>query len=255
MPNPAGYSETIVTPKASRNVEAHWSFTATKTGQSVILPDGRCDLIIRYNIYNDDKPIPIITGPGTRAFTVDFAKGDSWAGVRLRPNFGWLLWQDQINDAADKLVNGHEAIILVPELAALDRADLFDNILTDVIAQRASRHSNLHQDNYALPALDMIHMSGGRLGPEQLAKFVGCSSRHLNRVFKASVGLSIKMYAQLVQFHRTLALVQKERMPIAAAAFEGGYSDHAHLTRSFRRFSGFAPSNVPNDLTLPELFG
>lgn len=255
MPIPAGYSETIITPKASRNVEAHWSFTATKTGKSIILPDGRCDLIIRFNAYNDAEPVVIVTGPATRAFTVEFVDGDSWVGVRLRPGFGRLLWQDRINDAVDEMVNGYAALALVPELANLDRTDVFGDALVNVIAQRASRISSSYQDGYTLSALDMIHMSGGRMGLEQLAKLSRCSSRHLNRVFRSSVGLSVKMYAQLVQFHRTLALVQTNRMPITAAALEGGYSDHAHLTRSFRRFGDIAPSNLPDDLTLPKLFG
>jgi hypothetical protein len=33
---PIGYQETIVTPKASRSVEAYWSFTADKPGQSLV---------------------------------------------------------------------------------------------------------------------------------------------------------------------------------------------------------------------------
>lgn len=255
MPIPFGYRETIITPKVSRNMEAFWSFKATKKGHSIILPDGRCDLILRYNMQNINELIPIVTGPATRPFTVNFVEGDSWLGVRLRPGFGRLLWQNELREAADKTIRGDEALLLVPELSKLDRTSDLDSFLTKVIVKRVSHFSNSYKDEYTLPALNMLHMSGGRLGLEQLAMYVGCSSRHLNRLFKISVGLQVKTYAQLVQFHRTLALVQKERMPISAAAFEGGYSDHAHLTRSFRRFGDIVPSKIPDALTLPKLFG
>lgn len=255
MPIPIGYKETIITPSCSRHMEACWSFKATEAGDHVVLPDGRCDLIIRYNIRNDANFIPIVTGPATRPYTVSFVEGDSWVGIRLRPGFGRLLWQNKMVDAADNAASGAEALLLVPELAQLNHTSGFDSFLTSVIANRVSHFSNLHQDGYTLPALNMLHVSGGRLGLDQLAMHVGCSPRHLNRLFKTSVGLQVKTYAQLVQFHRTLAFVQKERMPIAAASFEGGYSDHAHLTRSFRRFGGIVPSKIPNALTLPKLFG
>jgi transcriptional regulator GlxA family with amidase domain len=103
-------------------------------------------------------------------------------------------------------------------------------------------------------ALDALHVSGGRRRIDELSKYAGCTTRQLNRMFRSNVGLSAKTYAQLVQFHRTLKLIQCERLSITVAAFEGGYADQAHLTRAFQRFGGFTPSNVPHDLSLPMLF-
>jgi AraC-like DNA-binding protein len=236
-------------------MEACWSFKATEAGEQVVLPDGRCDLIIRYNMNHDSGFMPIVTGPATRPYTVSFVEGDSWVGIRLRPDFGRLLWKSKIVDAADNAARGDEALLLIPELAQFDNKSTPETFLASVIANRVAHFSNLLQDKYTLPALNMIHVSGGRLGLNQLAMHAGCSPRHLNRLFKTSVGLQVKTYAQLVQFHRTLAFVQNEQMPITAASFEGGYSDHAHLTRSFRRFGGIVPSKIPNALTLPRLFG
>lgn len=103
-------------------------------------------------------------------------------------------------------------------------------------------------------ALDTIHFSGGRIRVDRLADTVGCSSRHLNRLFRANVGLGCKIYIQLAQFHRTLRLVGSEGISLTDAAFEGGYADHAHMTRAFRSFGGFAPTSIPENLTLPTVF-
>jgi len=49
-------------------------------------------------------------------------------------------------------------------------------------------------------------------------------------------------------------LIVEERLSISDAAYEGGYADHAHLTRAFQRFGGFAPSAIPEDLVRPSVF-
>lgn len=250
MPIPVGYHETIITPEASRSVEAYWSFTAEKAGGGLVLPDGRCDIILQYNIHSFDAPTPIITGPATQAYIVKYKAGDRWLGMRLRPDNGCALWASRISHAADTVLSGPEALALLPRLAALngshptvsDLAKTVGGLMTLSINRRVNR------------ALGALHTSGGRIQIEKLAEFVGCTPRHLNRIFRSHTGLSAKTYAQLVQFHRTLKLIQREHLPITGAAFEGGYADHAHLTRAFRRFGGFTPSDIPEELSLPTLF-
>lgn len=250
IPIPIGYRETIVTPKASRNVEAFWSFTADKSGQSLVLPDGRCDIILRHNINRPHSQIPVVTGPATEAYMVAYEAGDCWLGTRLRPNNGVTLWGARIADAANKVLRGQDAVDLVPSLQNRTGTEMTLTDLAGVMVAKTPTIAELRTTR----ALDVLHTSGGRIGIEELAAFVGCSARHLNRLFRSQVGLSAKTYAQLVQFHRTLKLVQREHLPITIAAFEGGYADHAHLTRAFGRFGGFTPSQIPKDLSLPALF-
>lgn len=250
MPIPVGYHETIVTPEASRSVEAYWSFTAEKAGGGLVLPDGRCDIILQYNIHSSDVPVPIITGPATQAYTVEYEVGDRWLGMRLRPDNGCALWTSGIAHAVNTVLIGPEALALLPKLATLNSSNLTISDLSNTVGVMTTHNIN----RWVSRALGALHTSGGRMQIEKLAEFVGCTPRHLNRIFRSHTGLSAKTYAQLVQFHRTLRLLQREHLPITGAAFEGGYSDHAHLTRAFRRFGGFAPSEIPDELALPTLF-
>lgn len=249
IPIPIGYQETIVTPKASRNVEAYWSFTASKHGHSLILPDGRCDIIFRHNIHSTDTPTPVVTGPATQPYAVEYDVGDSWIGMRLRPSSGVALWQGKINNAANYVLRGPKALGLLPELAALNNRSLTQAKLEQALA--AIQLPNV--DPRLTRALDALHLSGGRMRIEKLSQFACCSTRHLNRMFRCNVGLTTKTYAQLVQFHRALNLIRSEHLPITDAAFEAGYTDHAHLTRAFRRYGGFFPSKIPQDLSPPML--
>lgn len=254
MPIPLGYQESIFTPKASRGMEARWTFSADKRGKSLILPDGRCDVMLRYNSGRPEAPVPLVTGPATRPYTVECQPGDSWLGIRMRPHKAVVLWRQRLSSAADAVLRGAEAVSLMPGLAVFDRQNLSLASLAEAVQALLPPDDATAPDDRISDVLNAVHASGGRLRIEALATFAGCSPRHLNRVFGASIGLPIKTYAQLVQFHRTLKLICDEKLPVADASYEGGYADQPHLTRAFRRFGGFAPSRIPDELTVPALF-
>lgn len=243
---PAGYHEAIVTRASLRRVEAVWSFVATKAGQSLVLPDGRCDIILRRHSDRPDQITPVVTGPATQAYRVTFTKGDQWFGIRLRPEHGAALWQADLCGAQDRVLRGQAAQKQLPTLAGLDGRDWTAEALPRALPQSAQ----IQADPRVTRAIDLLHATGGRLRVADVAQRVACTSRHLNRLFRRHVGLAAKTYAQLVQFHRALRLIQTKRVPVMSAVFEAGYADHAHMIRSFRSFGGFTPSNVPPDLTL-----
>lgn len=231
-------------------MEARWSFTANHAGRSLILPDGRCDIILRYNVHSSNSPAPIITGPATQPYWVEYATGDSWLGLRLRPASAGLLWQDQLERAVDIVLRGEAVFERLPKLATVNGCNLTLNHL----AMAIDITTTCVVDQRLIRSIETLHGSGGRMRVEKLSEYVGCTSRQLNRLFRSNVGLSTKVYSQLLQFHRTLKLIQRDNLSITDAAFEGGYSDHAHLTRAFKRFGGFTPSNVPQSLVTPSLF-
>lgn len=247
---PLGYNEALETPKASRSAEALWSFRAASSGRSLILPDGRCDLILRASGGDPDRFIPVVTGPATSAYTVHYDKGDVWYGVRLRPDRALALWGSLIDQAEDQVLRGAAVRQITPKLIGAECGKSPVERLLRSVPDETNRDSS----NALNRALDVIHVAGGRIRVEKLAEFSACSSRHLNRLFRRNVGLSVKTYIQLAQFHRTLRLICSKGISLTQAAFEGGYADHAHMTRAFRRFGGFAPTSVPDDLALPAVF-
>lgn len=204
---------------------------------------------MRNHVSTPDEVTPVITGPATLPYRVDYDTGDQWFGIRLRPEHGAALWQGDLGNSLDSVLRGPEALDRLPSLAPLHGATLTLDALAHII--RAQTWPDI--DPRLTRAIDILHASGGRLRIDALAKFVACTARHLNRLFRRNVGLSAKTYAQLIQFHRTLKLITIGNVPIVAAAFEGGYSDHAHMVRTFRRFGGFTPSGIPTDLSLPSI--
>lgn len=75
MQIPVGYREVIETPKGSRTTEATWSFRAREAGTSVVLQDGRYDLIPRASASRPNEYVPFVTS----AYSANFEKVCFWA--------------------------------------------------------------------------------------------------------------------------------------------------------------------------------
>ena len=69
------------------------------------------------------------------------------------------------------------------------------------------------------------------------------STRTRQRRFLRVVGMSFTAMRQIERARRAVALL-REAVPIADVVWRCGYYDHAHLTRSLRRFIGVPPSRV-----------
>lgn len=97
-----------------------------------------------------------------------------------------------------------------------------------------------------LQAWALLERSRGRLTVSALAGAVGLSPRHLGTLFRREVGRSPKQVASLMRFeHASTSLARAVRMrgraDLADLAAEIGFSDQAHLTREFTRYTGVGP--------------
>jgi AraC-like DNA-binding protein len=118
-------------------------------------------------------------------------------------------------------------------------------LLDDFVSSRIERARPMHRE-IAWAVSELERTRGGiRIG--SLAEQLGCSRKHLRQRFLEQVGTPAKQLAQLLRFNhvvgrlRTLPSLAPERH-LAALALACGYADHAHLSREFRRFSGWTPS-------------
>ena len=252
---PEGYREQVFTAQKARSVEAVWDHVEPAAGRCLILPDGRCDVIVRFNPQRGGGARLVVTGPATAPYWVSFEAGDRWIGVRMRPERGVLLWGGDLAGAENQVRIGAEATALVPALAGLGQTSANEATMRAILL-RFVEGLALHPGGHRVGrCVSRLHMSGGRMSVRELAERSGCSARHLNREFRGAVGLPVKTYAGVVRFHRALGLLSEDQLSLSEAAFEAGYADQAHMTRAMRRFGGFVPSDIPRDLIRPDVAG
>lgn len=82
-----------------------------------------------------------------------------------------------------------------------------------------------------------------------VATALGVSERHLRRVFRETLGVSPKEFAQLERFHLALREARKGAgASWASIAVGAGYYDQAHLIAEFRAISGVTPRVLLGEL-------
>lgn len=74
-----------------------------------------------------------------------------------------------------------------------------------------------------------------------MAEAVGLSPSRLMHVFTESIGIPLRPYLSWLRLQRAAAAIVSGA-PLTEAAHEAGYADAAHMSRSFKRMLGVAPS-------------
>jgi AraC-like DNA-binding protein len=125
-------------------------------------------------------------------------------------------------------------------IASRSPAEALD-ILEDTL--RALLRPGFVPDDLALTACRLIEGDPG-IPIAELAARCGVSHKSLISAFRRHCGVTPKAYADLCRFHRFLSdLPLGGEMPTwSSLVSETGYYDQAHFVRSFRRYTGFTPS-------------
>jgi AraC-like DNA-binding protein len=95
----------------------------------------------------------------------------------------------------------------------------------------------------ARTALRLSHAAAHATDTQALARLEGVTRRQLERDFRRRLGLSPGAFARVARFQRAAAAVSAGAS-IADSAALHGYADQAHLTRSFRLYSGLTPREL-----------
>ncbi len=78
---------------------------------------------------------------------------------------------------------------------------------------------------------------------EELAALVELSPGRLMHAFSESIGIPLRPYLGWLRLQRAAAAIAAGA-PLTEAALRAGFSDAAHMSRSFRRMLGVAPSSL-----------
>lgn len=120
-----------------------------------------------------------------------------------------------------------------------ERFDLLDELLLARLAEGRMPSPEVAR------AWRLLAASAGRVPIAGLCAEVGWSRKHLVDRFKEQIGLSPKVMARVLRFHRAKVMLEQRALPsFAEVALACGYYDQGHLNREFRTLAGFTPSQM-----------
>ena len=205
-----------------------------------VFPDGCIDMVF----INDEAPV--VVGPWGKPFVARFPVGTKIVAARWHPGRAPALLglpaAELLNQSValrdvwrGGLSSSFEQVCEQPNLRA--RRSSLEDLLLSLLAD-------------AEPSDPIVNASiqwlarhpHGRVG--QLSRWIGISSRHLQRRFSASVGYGPKSFQSILRFQRVLHFAGRagRRRGLADLSADAGYADQAHMTREVQRFAGCPPT-------------
>lgn len=207
-----------------------------------VLPTGRAQLIFDLDgvsamlVGPSFAPLDIVRIQPTRSLGVVFDHG------ALTP-FVAPTVPDLVNRSVD-LADIWTLGSLLDELAGMETAS----------AQRRIGHelATRRQPDDGGCALTMEAARAVRSGvdPASLSGKMSIDRRELVPLFRRTIGVGPKHFANLQRFRRSLRAMRAPSPPsLAAIAADHGYCDQAHLTRETQSFAGVAPTSLLGEVT------
>lgn len=85
----------------------------------------------------------------------------------------------------------------------------------------------------------------GNINITGLEAKLGITGRHLERLFKARVGLTPKEIGKMIRLNYAFTCLEKNPgMSLTSLSHESGYYDQAHFSRDFKKIAGISPSRL-----------
>lgn len=229
-------------------VEALWCYRAATTLPQLILPDGRMDLVAHGLPAEDGALIRVwlaLAGPADQPGTLSAVAGQVSVGVRFRIGWGGTCLGVDPATLRNRVLVGREVVrrtgLRAEPILGATSVPALRAALVAAVQEMNGRARPGPAHARAMAAIDA--MQAASPDERQGRAEHDAAPRTLRRDVVAAAGLPLRSLAGILRFQRAMRLWKAgEVVTLGELALEAGFSDHAHMTREFRRFGGFTPS-------------
>lgn len=181
----------------------------------------------------------VVTGATKKAVFLRLSGHVEAWGIRFHPGGAYPFLQRDMGKLTDLVIRAedfthlHDALGRVRGLS--DGVDVLNSSLL-------SRLETVSPDLWLQQVIADIQTAQGHVRVADLAAARGVSSRSLERRFQKAVGLSPKVYAQIVRMELSRALIKSaETQTLTDIGLVANYYDQAHFIREFKTFVETTP--------------
>ncbi len=242
-----GFNEVEIDALENKSVEAVWTYYKIEDKSHTVIPDGRADLILTFDILLGGKLSnirPITCLPFTKALVMNIKAHQGFIGIRLRAGAADSFLNTPISHITDSLPSGEYALAHAPWLENLCRDKSSVNQLFTNINQHLSVKPTQTSSSMVTDILSLIHEAQGLTQVSTIAQQINVSERTINRQFSNAVGLSPKQFSSIIRLRRAMECLAVPNYAISSIAIDCGYSDQAHMTRELKNYMGQTPTRL-----------
>ncbi|WP_461534205.1 helix-turn-helix domain-containing protein [Sinomicrobium sp.] len=115
--------------------------------------------------------------------------------------------------------------------------------IISLFLEEIAKNSSLNPDKSILLAINLIVQFKGKISVSELRNKLFLTERTLERRFVKEVGVTPKVFCKIIQFQNSLAQIKNEASnSLTGIAYENGFSDQSHFIKTFKKYTGFTPS-------------
>ena len=244
-------------------VECYWSVRGKSSDFWTVYPDAAMDILFNFGSYIETRNESSFAETATEdksgrelsknsAFVIgnmfvpiqsSSAGETDLFGIRFHASgLGRIIRVPlaEFNDASLPLQSVYKLSPEVEQLRPLglqERVNMLDRWLLKRITFSSSKPEAWEY------CLNAIVAKSGNVNVYDLSRDVGISQKQMERKFIEKVGPTPKQFAQLLRFRKLREYLEKrQNESLMNVAFDFDFTDHAHLTKFFRKFAGITPT-------------
>lgn len=213
-----------------------------------VIPDGCIDILFSCN---HEKPSANVCGSVLQRKSISLQADHEYFGVRFLPNQETKNMRYSLKETVDR------------EVPLADMISIDESIVSEIIYKQGFHEkialfkqmikSNIFSEDSSPTiikySLNRIYARKGNISINQLAEETGYSARYIRKKFEDNIGISPKLFSQIVRFQYSLfMLIKNNKYSISDIINENGYYDQAHLINEFKKFGYLSPNKLSKSL-------
>lgn len=209
-----------------------------------IVPDGCISMVF---LGSNESMKTKICGAIDEVRKVVLEPGDTFMAIRFQPSAISSLITVNANSLTNNSVDIRECIKNGDQIVSAAVRDMETHHKALLLSKLIRIRMKEDQANYLIRyCTDRIFEKNGNIKISELGKETGYSERYLGKVFEKYVGISPKMYCEIMRLQSSLKkLVEgSNQEPLINLALDSGFFDHAHMNRCYKRFLHCSSGNL-----------
>ncbi len=233
-------------------VECYWTFASDAVQQHTVFPDSCADIIFNFGdpmivsangVQSQSGEPAFVVGTMTHSILASSVGKQDLFGIRFKAGGLSTIVRNPLHEFTDNSISIDDCSHCIPydlqekmrNANSYQRAILVDHwLLATVIL--------FPEKNNWRWALNRILSSHGNVRIREVARESAISEKQLERKFLQHVGVTPKTFGNIARFCEAKRRLERNKSPLEELAWDLGYTDHAHFTKSFKMLAGLSPS-------------
>lgn len=201
-----------------------------------IIPDGCVSIVFKGK---NEAMNGYLCGVIDEIKKVTLEPGEIFLAFRFQPSAVSSIIDDSANTITNKVLDLKSNIKNGSHILSAANRDMELQHKALLLSKLIRIRMKDDQSNYLIRyCTDRIYEKQGNIKISELGAETGYSERYLGKVFEKYVGVSPKMYCEIMRLQSSLKKLVNEsgQEPLINLALDSGFFDHAHMNRCYKRF-------------------